>query len=130
MPSDFEDLKTVGTPIKELTKGPNSSFQELSSIKEIITPLKDLEKIHPFSGLNSLKEGFEPLKPGHGPKPDHADSNSGNNESHQTGANDIGNAAVETQSASKEAEKSKEDAKAENQKPKENEHNDKEHEPK
>ena len=70
MPHNFDDLKKVGNPLKELFNNSDSGFQDLSSIKDILTPLKELSKNDSFDELSSLKEGFAPLKDlNPGPKP-------------------------------------------------------------
>lgn len=51
MLKDFEDLKSAGVPLKELTQNPNSGFAEFSSSEDVLTLLKQLKK----EGFNSLK---------------------------------------------------------------------------
>ena len=51
-----------GTPIKELTKEKNSAFQELSSVKDILNPLKELSSEKGFAELSGIKDIATPVK--------------------------------------------------------------------
>lgn len=86
----LEDLKAAGVPLKELTKDPNSGFQELASLKEILNQLKDLSNMESFNDMPSLKEGFTPLNalkigPGNDPKSDKNDDKKDKNDNGDKG---------------------------------------------
>ena len=61
-PSSIDELKLAGKPLKELTGKPDSGFQELSGLKEISEPLKELAKGKGFDELGILKDAFIPIK--------------------------------------------------------------------
>ena len=61
-PNTLAELKVFGTPIKELTKEKDSAFQEFSSIKDILTPLKELASGKGFAELSGIKDICTPVK--------------------------------------------------------------------
>lgn len=96
MPQDFDSLKIVGQGLKELSKKEDSGFKELSALKDILKPLKELIDGASFQELSSLKIGFEPLKPtpphgpgkkGEGKKDESNSSNNAKGENTQISAN-------------------------------------------
>ncbi|MBC8059036.1 MAG: hypothetical protein H7Y18_00010 [Clostridiaceae bacterium] len=69
--NDKEELITIGTPIKELTK--LQGFEGLSAYKNILLPIKELTSNNGFDELSSRKDillpikevaDFQPLTPG------------------------------------------------------------------
>lgn len=60
--TSFDDLKSVGKPLKELVNDSNDGFQEFSNFKDILISLKELSKMESFDEFGSLKEEFDPLK--------------------------------------------------------------------
>lgn len=61
-PNTIEEIKVFGTPIKELTKEKDSAFQEFSSLKDILTPLKELASGKGFAELSGIKDICTPVK--------------------------------------------------------------------
>lgn len=61
-PNTIEEIKVFGTLIKELTKEKDSAFQEFSSLKDILTPLKELASGKGFAELSGIKDICTPVK--------------------------------------------------------------------